>query len=208
MTACSRTGPEWSSSEARREIAEQWQFVGKNHRIDSLLIVTGPPGAGKSTVARVLAERFDPSVLVEGDAFYGFLRRGAVAPWLPEANSQNTVVTHAAAAAAGRYAAGGFTTVYDGVVGPWFLPDFTAASGLKRLEYVILLPTVDQCLLRVTTRRGHGFADEAATRRMHEQFATAGIDRRHLFIDPPDQAEAADQIIAALAAGDLTHSVS
>jgi adenylate kinase family enzyme len=135
--------------------------------------VTGPRGAGKSTVARLLAERFDPSVLVEGDAFYGFLRRGAVAPWLPDAHSQNTVVTQAAASAAGRYAAGGFTTIYDGVVGPWFLADFTTATGLNRLEYVVLLPSVEECLARVATRQDHGFTDEAATRHMHEQFATA-----------------------------------
>jgi hypothetical protein len=50
-------------------------------------------------------------------------------PWLPEANEQNAVVTQAAAAAAGRYAAGGFTTVYDGMVGPWFLPTFLNATA-------------------------------------------------------------------------------
>jgi AAA domain len=169
--------------------------------------VTGPPGAGKSTVARVLAERFEPTVLLDGDAFYGFLRRGTVAPWLPEAERQNTVVTQAAAAAAGRYASGGFTTVYDGVVGPWFLPDFTAATGLDRLGYVILLPSIERCLAGVTTRHDHGFTDEAATRRMHQQFAAAGIDHRHVFVDPPDEAHAAaERIMTALAAGDLAYA--
>ena len=43
----------------------------------SLVVVTGPPGAGKSTVARALADSFEPSVLVAGDAFFAFLARGA-----------------------------------------------------------------------------------------------------------------------------------
>jgi len=42
-----------------------------------LLVVTGPPGAGKSTVARLVTDRFEPSALVEGDAFFAFLARGA-----------------------------------------------------------------------------------------------------------------------------------
>lgn len=53
---------------------------------------------------------------VEGDAFFAFLARGAIEPWLPESKEQNEVVTRAAASAAGRYAAGGYLTVYDGVV--------------------------------------------------------------------------------------------
>jgi cytidylate kinase len=154
--------------------------------VGSLLVISGPPGAGKSSLARAVADRHDPSVLVEGDAFFGFLARGAIDPWVPESNAQNEVVTRAAATAAGRYVLGGYTTVYDGVVGPWFIDDFAAATELEQLDYVILLPSVERCIERVATREGHGFTDEAATRKMHHEFASATVDARHVFVDPPD----------------------
>jgi hypothetical protein len=84
----------------------------------TLLVVTGPPVAGKSTVACMVADTAEHSVLVEGDALFGFLASGAIEPWLPDSHAQNEVVTRAAAAAAGHFAGGGFTTFYDGVVGP------------------------------------------------------------------------------------------
>ncbi|HWD53420.1 MAG TPA: AAA family ATPase, partial [Acidimicrobiales bacterium] len=59
----------------------------------SLLLITGPPGAGKSTVSRAIAEASPKSVFVEGDAFFRFLARGSMAPWLPAANQQNQTVT-------------------------------------------------------------------------------------------------------------------
>jgi Mrp family chromosome partitioning ATPase len=40
--------------------------------VGSLLVITGPPGAGKSTMARAVAAAADNSVLVEGDAFFAF----------------------------------------------------------------------------------------------------------------------------------------
>lgn len=182
----------------------------------SLLVVTGPPGAGKSTVAAILASRVEPSVLVAGDAFFGFLARGAIPPWLRESDRQNVTVTQAAGAAAGRFAGGGFETVYDGVVGPWFLPRFAAATGRDQLDYVVLLPTVEQCLDRVATRVGHGFTDAAATRKMHREFADADIDRRHVLVcGPPDSAGAAEsaeavagRIDAARTAGALRYEVA
>ena len=48
-----------------------------------LIVVTGPPGAGKLPVARALAGNFGRSVLVGGDAFFAFVARGAIAPSLP-----------------------------------------------------------------------------------------------------------------------------
>ena len=154
-----------------------------------LVVVTGPPGAGKSTVSHVLAARFDHSVLVAGDAFFEFLARDAIAPWLLAAQSQNETVVRAAAAATGRFVAGGYITVYDGVLGPWFLPDFAAEAAVEQLHYVILLPPVEQCVDQVANRLGHGFSDEEATRQMHREFSTASISERHVLADLSGQAD-------------------
>ncbi len=137
-----------------------------------LIVVSGPPGAGKSSVAAALAERFDPGALVTGDDFFAMLRRGAVAPWLAEAGPQNLSVIEAAAAAAGRLARH-CTVVYDGVVGPWFRADFDRAAGVDGL-HVVLRPPLSVCLDRIRTRTGHDFTDvEAATHMWHE---FAGVD--------------------------------
>ena len=172
-----------------------------------LLVVTGPPGAGKSTVARLVTDRFEPSALVEGDAFFAFLARGAIEPWLPESADQNGIVIQAAAAAAGRYAAGGITTVYDGVVGPWFLPTFAAASGLEALDYVVLLPSEDRCVQQVAGRTGHAFTDEGATRTMHRKFTQGAVDARHVVVPAHRPEDVADQIVATMADGSLRHEV-
>jgi cytidylate kinase len=180
--------------------------ASKNQRVGSLLVITGPPGAGKSTVAALVAKERDPSVLIEGDVFFAFLDQGAVPPWLPEAREQNDVVVRAAAAAAGRFAARYFT-VYDGVIGPWFLPTFAEASGLDQLHYVILLPSAQCCVQRVATRQAHGFTDEEATRKMYDEFTRSEIARRYVLDDPSDEAHvAAANILTRFDQGSLAYT--
>jgi hypothetical protein len=172
--------------------------------VGDLLIVSGPPGAGKSAVAAAIADRYEPSVLIEGDVFFGFLRRGAIAPWRPEADPQNLVVAAATGAAAGRFAAGPATVVYDGVVGPWHLYGFLGHAGLVSCSYAVILPPLEQCLHQVRTRVGHGFTDEGAARHMHGQFAGATIDPRHVFTNPVgDFDRTVEAIVAAHTAGTL-----
>jgi hypothetical protein len=118
-------------------------------------------------------------------------------------------VTEAAAAAAGRFALGGYAAVYDGVIGPWFLETFAKATRLESLEYVILLPSVERCVKQVAERTGHGFTDEAVTRRVHKEFADARIARRHVLDDPWDSLDSVvDRVSAALGRGDLRYLVT
>jgi 2-phosphoglycerate kinase len=171
--------------------------------VADLLVVSGPPGAGKSTVAALIAARSRRSVMVEGDRFFNFLASGSIDPWLKEANEQNAVVLEAAAVATASYVRHGYSTVYDGVLGPWFLPQFLEATGLTSLHYAVLLPDEEHCVERVTMRTAHHFRDGPATRTMHAQFARADISRRHLVEADASPDEIADDVRARHDAGRL-----
>lgn len=50
-----------------------------------VLVLGGPPGAGKTTVSALIADGWNPSVRLKADLFWDeFIYRGWIAPWKPE----------------------------------------------------------------------------------------------------------------------------
>ena len=95
-----------------------------------IVIVSGPPGAGKTAVARRLAENAAGPLAIHlhGDDFYAYIRKGFIEPWRTESRAQNAVVLEALAATAAIYAKGGYDVFADGIVGPWFFEPWVEAA--------------------------------------------------------------------------------
>jgi len=169
-----------------------------------VIVLTGPPGAGKTTVARVLADSLPASVHLHADDFWHYIRQGRVAPYLPEAHQQNQIVMDVIAQAAFCYAAGGYQVVCDGIVGPWFIGVFRTVATARAipLHYVIVRPDQATALRRARRRPSHALTNPGPIRQLHREFTDIGAYERHVFDNTWLEPQAtADAVLRGLAEG-------
>ena len=170
-----------------------------------VLILTGPPGVGKSTTAELLAERSARGVHLESDIFFRFVRSGYIQPWKPESHEQNGVVMGVVARAAAGYASAGYRTIVDGIVIPgWFLEplrDALQAAGHEVACAVLRAPSV-VCADRLREREGAAVPDSGAIERIWHSFERLDdFERNAIDLDGEGPQEVADAVERRLADG-------
>lgn len=120
-----------------------------------IVLLTGPQGAGKTTVGRLLAERFERGVHIEGDVFRRFVVAGRAEMSehpSPEALAQLRLRYELAARAAELYARAGFDAVVEDVVAGPMLAEAVALFA-EPPRVVVLMPSREAAAARAPERQ-------------------------------------------------------
>jgi tRNA uridine 5-carbamoylmethylation protein Kti12 len=168
-----------------------------------VLIVTGPPGVGKTTAADILARRSARGVHLESDAFFRFVRAGYVEPWKPGSHSQNQAVMRIVGEAAAGYAGAGYFTVVDGIVIPgWFLEPLRDAlrTAGHEVAYAVLRAPLPVCVERAQDRERDPLSKPEVVERLWRSFSDLGKLERNV-VDvtgksPPEMAGELERLLA------------
>jgi len=155
----------------------------------AIWLITGAPGAGKSTVSDALCRRFPLAVRIPVDDIRDWVVSGFSSPveWTAETSRQFALARRGAARIAADYADAGFIAVLDDVVRQSQLDQYTNYLGSTPLRKVLLNPSLETVLSRNAAPGRKPFDSsvlEAACRGLHPLLASENTaDRGWIVVD-------------------------
>lgn len=151
-------------------------------------LITGPAGAGKSTVAKEVAKKFDRAAVVNVDSLRGSIISGRVKewPWNEESKLQVELGAENACALAKNFLSKGFSVIIDDVIGKSLFNYYKENLKEYPLQVILLLPT-KETLLKRFDERGENRDLRNRTEELHDTFSSRKDELSWQVIDSSNQ---------------------
>jgi adenylate kinase family enzyme len=139
-------------------------------------LISGVPGAGKTTVAQAICARYAKAIHIPIDDLRELVISGYVSPieWSEEADRQYALARGSAARMAADYSDQGFAVVIDDVAREADMSQFMPHLAGRPLTKVVLVPRLEVALERNRDRTNKTFDTEAlapVARRLYRSLA-------------------------------------
>jgi adenylate kinase family enzyme len=137
-----------------------------------ICIITGPAGAGKTTVSDRLAKLFDKSARINVDEMRSMIKSGYVRPYphTSEAKKQIKLANKATCQLAKNFVSNGFNVFIDDVVLANSLKAYCKSFEAYSVHMFLLLPKKEVVIKRDTGRRKDQIIGERAIE-LHDKFS-------------------------------------
>lgn len=142
-----------------------------------LYILTGPPGVGKSTVSKKLAERLPKSALIEGDEIYHQVVGGYAPAW-KEGNHLD-LFWKICLDMIRTYLENGYDVVFNYIVNPYNLEFITNCLEEFEIKFTVLLVDEKTLLARDSMRDEECQMKERCITLLNS-FKNKGFDEKYL----------------------------
>ena len=167
-----------------------------------IILISGPAGAGKSTVSRLLSKTFGKCALIEVDLIRQMIKQGNISPFAENGvgDGQLRLGVMNACSLAKNFAQAGFHVIVDDVVSETKRLDlyFEQLSGLD-LRVFLLLPN-EETMRKRDLQRAEGSQMKESATVLHKRFQKLlDSEKRWTVIDSSDHtAEETVQAISDL----------
>lgn len=170
--------------------------------MSEILLVTGPPGAGKSTVCEAFAKTSDGIwAFVEQDAIRQLVKAGFMNPsdpWTKNTEMQMSTSINICGDMARRYQQSGINCIIDCFItlDPYVFDKWQATLKGVTYKIIVLLPNVKTALARNSQRTGDARLNEELVHNQHEEFSAWRDDPRATIIDTTNMSK--DNVVQAM----------